>query len=240
MGFLRTVFSALSLPALFLAQAAAPAAAAPGDIAPLYIPAMVVSEANFRADPSTGKPPIDTFQAGKQVLILGSTQDSQGRDWYAVAVYDDGREGFIFGNLLRPLPNFAGAPEGTAVAAVADTAEEGRLIGSHAFSLAQMKGAKPGELVVFEDLGLLYINGQQLGQGEERLSLTGWVTDVSATGFKLSGELRYRVPGLMQGECRQSGTLTFSRPAKGTAWQLDNPSACGTWYPQVTVQLRKE
>src|SRR5688572_13127322 len=133
MGFLRTAFSMLTVvPVLFLAKAAL---AAPGDIAPLYIPAMVVSEANFRADPSTGKPPVDTFQAGKQVLILGSTQDSQGRDWYAVSVSDDGREGFIFGNLLRPLPIFTDVPEGMGVAAIGDEAERNRLIGRHDFAL---------------------------------------------------------------------------------------------------------
>ena len=239
MGFLRIAFYALAVPALFLATGA-PAAAAPGDIEPLYVPAMVVSEANFRADPSTGKPPLDTFQAGKQVLILGATQDTQGRDWYAVSVYDDGREGFIFGNLLRPLPSFTDVPEGMGVADVSDDAEQSRLVGRHDFSLGQIKGAKPGELVVFEDLGLLRVEGQQLGNGEDRVSLTGWVTEVLANRFWVSGELIYRVPGLMQAECRQSGEMLFTRPANGVAWQLDKPAACGNWYPQVSVQLRKE
>lgn len=238
MRFLRTAFCALTvvMPALF----AGTASAAPGDIEPLYIPAMVVSEANFRADPSTGKPPLDTFQAGKQVLILGATQDTQGRDWYAVAVYDDGREGFIFGNLLRALPTFTDAPEGMGVAMIGDAAERNRLVGRHDFSLAQIKGAKPGELVVYEDLGLLRVDAQQLGNGEDRVSLSGWVTEVGANRFKISGELVYRVPGLMQSECRQSGDMLFTRPANGAAWQLDRPAACGTWYPAVSVQLRKE
>lgn len=237
MGFLRTAFFALTAPALLLAK---DAAAAPGDIEPLYVPAMVVSEANFRADPSTGKPPLDTFQAGKQVLILGSTQDNQGRDWYAVSVYDDGREGFIFGNLLRPLPIFTDVPEGLSVAAVGDVAERNRLVGRHDFSLAQIKGAKPGELTVYEDLGLLKVEASQFGNGEDRVSLNGWVTEVGANRFKVQGELVYRVPGLMQSECRQGGEMLFTRPANGAAWQLDKPAACGPWYPQVSVQLRKE
>lgn len=238
MRFLQTAFSMLTVvPVLFLAKTAL---AAPGDIAPLYIPAMVVSEANFRADPSTGKPPVDTFQAGKQVLILGSTQDSQGRDWYAVSVYDDGREGFIFGNLLRPLPTFNDVPEGMGVATIADGAERNRLIGRHDFSLAQIKGAKPGEFTVYEDLGLLKVEGSQVGNGEDRVSLTGWVTEVGANRFKVVGELLYRVPGLMQGQCRQGGEMLFTRAANGAAWQLDKPAACGTWYPGLSVQLRKE
>ena len=238
MGFLRTAFFALTvLPVLFLAKTAP---AAPGDIEPLYVPAMVVSEANFRADPSTGKPPLDTFQAGKQVLILGATQDSQGRDWYAVSVYDDGREGFIFGNLLRPLPAFTDVPEGMGIATVSDGAEGSRLVGRHDFSLAQIKGAKPGELTVYEDLGLLKVEGSQFGNGEDRVSLNGWVTEVGPNRFKLVGELIYRVPGLMQGECRQGGEMLFTRPANGAAWQLDRASACGTWFPQVAIQLRKE
>lgn len=237
MGFLRTAFYALAAMAAWLVQ---PAAAAPGDIEPLYIPAMVVSEANFRADPSTGKPPLDTFQAGRQVLILGVTQDTQGRDWYAVSVYEDGREGFIFANLLRALPSLRDPPEGMGVATITDVAERNRLVGRHDFSLAQAKGAKPGELVVFEDLGLLYVVGQQVGNGEDRMALTGWVTSVGTNKFVVSGTLTYRIPSLVQGECRQSGELTFSRPANGASWQLDRPAACSTWYPGVSIQLRKE
>jgi len=241
MGFLRTAFYALTVaPALLLGQALFPAAAAPGDVSPLYVPAMVVSEANFRADPSTGKPPLDTFQAGKQVLILGVTQDNQGRDWYVVSVYDDGREGYIFGNLLRPLPSFASPPEGMGVATVTDVAERNRLVGRHDFSLAQIKGAKPGELTVYEDLGLLYVDGLQVGTGQDRVALSGWVTKVAANSFTVRGDLRYTIPALVQGECRQTGEMTFSRPANGAAWQLDQPKACTTWYPGLSVQLRKE
>jgi hypothetical protein len=201
---------------------------------------MVVSEANFRADPSTGKPPVDTFQAGKQVLITGLTQDDKARDWYEVVVYDDGRAGFIFGNLLRPLPSFASAPEGLGAATIGDAAERDRLIGRHDFSIAEMAGAKAGELVVYEDLGLLYLEGSQQGNGE-RLTLNGWVTEVKANRFTLRGSLAYSIPSVWQAECRMSGDMTFSRPAKGTAWRLEaTKSPCGKGTHTVDIQLRKE
>jgi len=239
MGFARAALQALVFAAALPMGALAPAVAQ-GEIEPLYIPAMVVSEANFRADPSTGKPPLDTFQAGKQVLITGLTQDDKARDWYEVVVYDDGREGFIFGNLLRPLPSFASVPEGLGATMVNDAAERDRLIGRHDFSIAQMVGAKPGELVVYEDLGLLYVEGAQQGEGQ-RLTLNGWVTEVRANRFTLRGSLAYVLPSLAQGECRMSGEMAFSRPAKGTAWRLEaTKSPCGQWNHTVDIQLRKE
>ncbi len=78
---------------LFLSTSAI---AAEPKITPLYEPAMVLRTSNFRADPSTGQDPLDTFKAGKQLLILGQTEDDRGRPWYAVSLYD-GTRGFIFG-----------------------------------------------------------------------------------------------------------------------------------------------
>lgn len=240
MGFAGTRVQALVMAAALATSAIASPLAAQGEIDPLYVPAMVVSEANFRADPSTAKPPLDTFQAGKQVLITGITQDDRARDWFEVVVYDDGRTGFIFGNLLRPLPSFSGAPEGLGAATIKDAAERDRLIGRHDFSIAEMAGATAGELVVYEDLGLLYLDGVQQRDGE-RLTLKGWVTEVASNRFILRGSLAYVIPSLWKAECRMSGDMTFSRPAKGAAWRLEaNKSPCGQGMHTVDIQLRKE
>lgn len=244
MGWNRTAFRAFGV-ALALALAsplATSRASAETAIEPLYVPAMVVSEANFRADPSTSQPPLDTFQAGKQVLILGVAQDSRGRDWFAVSVYDDAREGFIFGTLLRPLPDFPEPPKGLGVTKVGDSTERDRLVGRHDFYLNWITGTGPGELVAFEDLGLIYIRGRQKGAPGEELSLNGYVTEVGTDSFTMTGTLVYSVPSLTgNGECRQRGKHSFVRSGGQNPWRLATvQSPCGQWEQYLDIQLRKE
>ena len=244
MRFHRTlVVLSLAICALVAAHAGPSAAQAP--IEPLYIPAMVVSEANFRADPSTGKPPLDTFQAGKQVLITGATQDDRGRDWYAVRIYDDGREGFIFGTLLRPLPEFPNPPSGFGVTEVGDATEKGRLVGRHGITL-QWIGVDPqGEVVAFDNLGAIFLTGGQVGTGaaaSDQLWVSGWVWRVDANSFLLSGTIRYKVASLTgNGECSRQGDFVFSRPAGREYWRLEQvTSPCGKWDQYLDIYLRKE
>jgi len=209
---------------------------------PLYIPAMVVSEANFRGDPSTKNAPLDTFQAGKQVLILGRVQDNQQRDWYLVRVYDDGREGYIFGNLLRPLPAFTSPPSGMGTVQVTDEAEKARLVGRHGLTLQLIGNEPQGEVVVFEDLGLIYLTGWQQGQSSgDSLQIEGWVWKVEATSFRFSGTITYSVATVTgQTNCSRSGDYIFSRPANRTYWRLETTvSPCGKWDQLIDIHLRK-
>lgn len=218
-------------------------AGAQAPVEPLYVPAMVVTESNFRADASTAQPPLDTFQAGKHVLITGVTQDTQGRDWYRVRVYDDGREGFIFGTLLRALPEFPKPPNGLGVTKVDDPAERDRLVGKHGLTL-QWIGVDPqGEIVAYEDLGLIYLLGWQDGfaaAAGDTLDIEGWVTEVTANGFRLTGTIAYRVAALTGDKsCKREGDFVFSRPSGRDYWRLETiASPCGQWDQYVDIYLR--
>jgi hypothetical protein len=102
-----------------------------------------------------------------------------------------------------------------------------------------MAGATAGELVVYEDLGLLYLEGTQQRDGE-RLKLSGWVTEVSANRFTLSGALAYVIPSVWKAECRMSGSMTFTRKGNGP-WRLDAAkSPCNQGTHTVDIQPRKE
>ena len=228
---------------LLLAAGVAGGARAQAAIEELYIPAMVVTESNFRTDASTKQPPLDTFQAGKQVLITGVTQDTQGRDWYRVRVYDDGREGFIFGELLRPLPDFPTPPNGLGVTKVLDAGERDRLVGKHGLTL-QWIGVEPkGEIVAYENLGLLYLWGWQDGFGNaagDSIDIDGWITEVGANYFRLKGKVVYRVAALTGDKtCGREGDFLFSRAAGRDYWRLEPfTKPCGDWDQYIDVYLR--
>lgn len=209
----------------------------------LYIPAMVVTESNFRADASTKQPPLDTFQAGKQVLITGVTYDAQGRPWNRVRIYDDGREGFIFSELLRALPDFPSPPNGLGVTKVLDAAERDRLVGKHGLTL-QWIGVEPkGEIVAYENLGLLYLWGWQDGFGNaagDTLDIEGWVTEVGENYFRLQGKVIYRVAALTGDKtCGREGDFLFKRTAGRDYWRLEPfNKPCGDWDQYIDIYLR--
>lgn len=212
---------------------------------PLYIPAMLIREGNFRADPSTKNPPIGTFPAGTQVLILGSVQDSQQRPWYLIRLYDTGQEGWMFGNLLRALPQFPNPPSGMGITEVKDPAERDLLVGGHGLTLQWIGVKQQGELVAFEDLGLVYIDGAQDGTGQAQgdwIEVKGYVTLIDTNRFVLSGSVEYHVASLTgQGNCRSTGSFVFERAAKKKNWRLQTTaSPCGKWDQFVDVYVRDE
>jgi len=228
---------------LFLCLAL-PATAAEPTVTPLYEPAMVLRTSNFRADPSTDKPPLDTFKAGTQVLILGRTTDGRDRDWYAVSLYD-GTRGYIYGSLLAPLPEFPEPPDGLGTTLVADAEAAQRVVGAHGVTL-QWIGAQPwGELTVFEDLGLYYAKGGQKGEGEaarDSMEISGYLTRIDAEGFTLDGTISYELyqfdPTV---RCRRKGTHRFRRIPDSNTWRLSGKaSPCGDWEDVVEIYLRKE
>ncbi len=212
---------------------------------PLYIPAMLVREGNFRADPSTKNAPIGTYPAGTQVLVLGSVQDSQQRPWYLIRLYDTGQEGWMFGNLLRALPDFPNPPSGLGITQVGDSAERDLLVGSHGLTLQWIGVKQQGELVAFENLGLIYVTGAQDGSGQAQgdwLKVKGYVTQVDKNSFTLKGTVEYHVASLTgQGNCRKEGVYVFERAAKKKNWRLTTTtSPCGKWDQFIDVYVRDE
>ncbi|GAB5469685.1 MAG: hypothetical protein Kilf2KO_27150 [Rhodospirillales bacterium] len=237
---MRPAFALLLLTALV----AQPTIAAEPEVTPLYEAGMVLREANFRADPSTGQAPLDTFQAGKQVLIVGTTKDSRKRDWYAVSLYD-GTRGFIYGKLVAPLPDFPKPPSGLGTTKVGDGVAAAQLVGSHGMTLQHI-GPKPwGELIVFDDLGLYFASGQQLGDGQtsvDRLKVEGYVTEIDAKGFTLQGSVSYRITNDgTSSTCDRKGKHRFERIAKSNTWRAKSQAKpCGDWEDVLEVYLRKE
>ncbi len=218
--------------------------AAEPDVTPLYEPAMVLRTSNFRADPSTNQPPLDTFKAGKQVLILGETKDDRDRTWYAVSLYD-GTQGFIFGKLLEPLPDFPKAPNGLGTTNIEDESVAQQLVGSHGTTLKWV-GAQPwGELVVFEDLGLYYLKGRQQGEGKaanDVMEIEGFVTDIDSEGFTLNGTISYELHQYEKPvNCTRKGTHRFQRIADSNTWRASSVAKpCGKWEDELEIYLRKE
>lgn len=229
---------------LLLFLAAQPAVAAEPAVTPLYEPAMILRTSNVRADPSTGQPPLDTFGAGTQVLITGIAKDARGRDWYAVSLYD-GRRGYIYGNLAAPLPDFPEPPEGLGTTEIRDAAAAARLVGAHGTVLSWI-GAQPwGELAVFEDLGLYYLQGGQSGDGKaarDSMTLSGYVTRIDAEGFTLQGTLAYDLYQFDRPiHCERKGVHRFVRLPDSNTWRLAGKATpCGEWEDRVDVYLRKE
>ena len=212
---------------------------------PLYLPAMLIREGNFRADPSTKNPPLGTYPAGQQVLILGAKADSQQRTWYLIRLYETGEQGWMFGNLLRPLPAFPATPDGLSVTRVTDPAEKALLVGGHGLTLQWIGVKQQGELVAFEDLGLIYVQGIQNGSGKTEgdwIQIKGFVTLVESNRFTLRGVIEYRVASLTgQNTCRRDGTFVFQRASKKKNWRLETiASPCGQWDQYVDVYLRDE
>ncbi len=214
------------------------------EVTPLYEPAMVLRTSNFRADPSTGQAPLDTFQAGEQVLILGETQDDRGRSWYAVSHYD-GRRGFIFGKLLAALPDFPEPPEDLVATEVKDEAAAAELIGSHGVVLNWIGSQPWGELVVFEDLGLYYLTGGQKGEGakaKDSLVIEGYVGEIDAEGFTLDGRVEYHLyqeDGTVH--CTRKGKHSFKRIPDSNTWRARSTAKpCGDWQDSIEVYVRKE
>lgn len=212
---------------------------------PLYIPAMLIREGNFRADPSTKNPPLGTYPAGLQVLILGSKLDAQQRIWYLIRLYETGQEGWMFGNLLRPLPAFPAGPRETPVAVVEDPAEKALLVGAHGLTLQWIGLKEQGELIAFEDLGQIYVEGVQNGSGKtagDWMTVRGFVTSVGTNRFVLEGRIEYRVASLTgESSCRRDGTFVFQRGAKKKNWRLESTTTtCGNWDQYIDVYLRDE
>jgi hypothetical protein len=230
--------------ALALPLFATPAARAEVEVdEPLYVPAMLIREGNFRADPSTKNPPIGTYPAGHQVLILGSKADSQQRLWYLIRLYETGEEGWMFGNLLRALPAFPSSP--IPVTQVDDAAEKALLVGGHGLTLQWIGLKEQGELVAFEDLGLIYLQGTQNGSGKTEgdwIQVRGFVSLVETNRFVLQGTIEYRVASLTgQNTCRREGVFVFQRAAKKKNWRLETTaSPCGKWDQYVDVYVRDE
>ncbi len=218
--------------------------AAAAEVTPLYEPAMVLRTSNFRADPSTKQPPLDTFKAGKHVLILGETEDERGRTWYAVSLYD-GTRGYIFGKLLAPMPDFPKPPEGLGTTEIGDATAAQQLVGSHGTTLGWVGDQPWGELIVFEDLGLYYLWGYQRGEGKaanDVMEIEGYVSAIDAEGFTLKGTVKYE---LYQFEkpitCVRKGTHRFKRVPDSNTWRAqDKAKPCGDWEDVVEVYLRKE
>lgn len=231
----------LLLPAAALAQSGAEVEVEES----LYLPAMLIREGNFRADPSTAQPPLGTYQAGLQVLVLGVAHDKDKRPWYLVRLYDTGQEGWMIASLLRPLPVFPNTPDGLTVTEVKDPAERDLLIGGHAFTFQRVDAKNAGELIAFEDLGLIYLEGNQAGSGktaEDWIEVRGFVSLIEANRFHLVGSVEYRVEELTgQGTCRDTGVFTFERGASRKNWRLTKTtSPCGRWDQIVDLLVRDE
>lgn len=229
---------------LFLLLSTGAALAEEAAVEPLYEPAMVLRTSNFRADPSTKQAPLDTFQAGTQVLILGETKDERDRTWYAVSLYD-GRRGYIFGSLLAALPDFPELPEDVFTTQVEDAAVAAQLVGSHGVILDWVGKQPWGELVVFEDLGLYYLSGWQQGEGKaakDTLEISGYVSRIDAEGFTLEGTIEYDLYQFDKPvHCKREGTHRFKRIAKSQTWRATaTAKPCGDWQDVLEVYLRKE
>lgn len=222
--------------ALFILVLAGPAWAQ--EILPDYRPAMVVSEANFRSDPSTKNTPLGTYPPGTQLLILGSTQEAGGREWYLARLYDSGQEGFFAARLVRPLPAFPTPPENLGVTLVEDKAEKAALVGLHALIQREIGSNPGGELVVFEDLGLLYLQGLQTNAQGDRLEMNGWVTRVNAKSFTFQGSMSFTVAALGGYQCGRNGTYSFDLAGDGKAWRLTGKGlACDG--QDLVIDIRK-
>ncbi len=213
-------------------------------VTPLYEPAMVLRTSNFRADPSTAQPPLDTFKAGKQLLIIGETKDDRDRTWYAVSLYD-GTRGFIFGKLLAALPDFPALPDGFHSTDVQDAKVAQELVGSHGVILEWIGKQPWGELIVFENLGLYYLSGSQKGEGKaakDTLSISGYVSRIDDKGFTLVGTIEYHLyqyDGPVH--CERDGTHRFQRVPNSNTWRASGSAKpCGDWQDSLEVYLRKE
>lgn len=211
----------------------------------LYLPAMLIREGNFRADPSTGQPPLGTYKAGLQLLVRGVVHDKDKRPWYLVRLYDTGQEGWMIASLLRPLPVFPNTPDGLTVTEVKDKAERDLLVGAHPFTFQRVDAKNAGELVAFEDLGLIYVEGNQAGSGktaEDWIEVRGFVSLIEANRFHLVGRVEYRVAELTgQGTCRDTGVFTFERGANKKNWRLTKTtSPCGRWDQILDLLVRDE
>ncbi|MEO1192774.1 MAG: SH3 domain-containing protein [Pseudomonadota bacterium] len=229
------------LVAVFLLALPQTSMAAEPQVEPRYEPAMVMRESNFRADPSTGQPPLDTFKAGTKVLITGVTKDARGRDWYAVSLYD-GRRGYIYGRLVAALPTPPDPPEGLGVTKVSDPAVAAEVVGSHGMTMQRIGSDPWGGLSVFEDLGLYYARGSQPGSQGDRMVLDGTLLAIDSRGFTLQGDLSYGARENGQRiTCKRNAKLRFDLVANSNTWRYSGPAgSCGPWSEQIEVYRRKE
>lgn len=216
----------------------------PEGVSAWYQPAVLVREGNFRSDPSTTNPPLGTFPGGTQVLILGETYDAKNKLWYYISLYE-GARGYMAATLLRPLPFIPAPPEGLAATVVSDTDEYALLVGGHSVTLHWVGWDEPGELLVVDDLGLLYLEGRQDGIGAQVgdwMTFSGFVTLVDANKFQIAGKMEYFVASLTgKYTCQHSGLLNFERAKGKKYWRLvEEKSPCGDYVEYLDIQLRDE
>lgn len=209
------------------------------EVEPSYFPAMVVTEANFRADPSTRNPPLGTYPAGTQMLVIGSTYEDNGRQWYLARLFDTGQEGYVAARLVRPLPRFPQPPQEMPVSQVKDAAAKAELVGLHALVQRELGSNPGGEAVVFEDLGLLYLQGSQSNEAGDSLQMEGWIDQVEARSFTFIGRLEYKIEALDGPyHCARRGSYVFNLTPDGKAWRLDGKGlSCS--HLDLVIDIRK-
>lgn len=216
----------------------------PEGVSAYYQPAVMLREGNFRAQPSTDNQPIGTYPGGTQVLILGETAEASGRAWYYIALYD-GQRGYMAQSLLRPMPQIPTPPDAFGGASVSDEKEYALLVGGHGVTLHWVGWDQPGELIVVEEVGLIYLVGRQEGVGQQVgdwLDINGFVTSIKENAFVLQGSFTYHVASLTgQYTCQRSGVFTFVRPKGKNYWRLqEDKSTCGDYVEYLDIALRDE
>lgn len=123
-------------------------------------------------------------------------------------------------------------------AIIKDAVAKKRLLGAHRLSLQWISWDYFGRAVVTETNGVLKINGEQKGRGNnDYLKIDGVITVVDTNEIKFDGTIVTKVSHINEGKpCTREGEMTFWITKNRKYWRLkemDNPCDPVTDYVDI-------
>lgn len=121
---------------------------------------------------------------------------------------------------------------------VRDAKAKAMLLGRHKLSLQWISWDRFGTATVTESLGILGIEGQQKGRGnDDLLTIEGMIVSIDAKEFVFEGTITTKVSHINGGKpCVRQGDFTFKITGKRRYWrmqEMDNPCDEATDYVDI-------